>query len=203
VQFADGVNALIAYNKSIVNDPYSNEVVKVTGTDQKSVGLDTQALSILYDVSGAKTPNSYGTGKDIRGLNIALQTGADIVIIGTSYSAVDCSDSSGEDYKYCGSKPSGYTSDYWAGANKTCATLGMKLPELGSYDESELYCSTNSAEKTLCGIYNNREEYSISSGWFFSETETPSKEGAYVMVADTGTVYFYYKNEQGNVACVK
>ncbi|MBQ8168270.1 type II secretion system protein [bacterium] len=72
VQFADGVSALIAYNKNVLHDPYSNDIVRLTQNNGKSVGLSTKALSILYDVSGNKTPNSYGTGKDIRGLNISF-----------------------------------------------------------------------------------------------------------------------------------
>ncbi|MBQ8168294.1 hypothetical protein IJZ97_02635, partial [bacterium] len=199
-----GVSALIAYNKSIVNDPYSNEVVKVTGSDQKSVGLSTQALSILYDVSGAKTPNSYGTGKDIRGLNIAIKTGADVQVIGIGYSAVDCSDSSSADYKYCGSYPSGNKQDYWAGAKKACADLGMSLPQVGSYDGS--YCSANSAEDTLCGIFNNRNGYGIeiddhhSTFWTASEYDT---DGAWEVYFDGGNVYYdYNKFLQYNVICV-
>ncbi|MBQ8168565.1 type II secretion system protein, partial [bacterium] len=172
VQFADGVSALIAYNKSIVNDPYSNEVVKVTGTDQKSVGLDTQALSILYDVSGAKTPNSYGTNKDIRGLNIAIKTGASVQVIGTGYSAVNCADSTSEGYEYCTANDVTFSEDYgdnyWVGAKKACADIGMSLPAIGSFDSSSWTCNADSAEDTLCGIYNNRDEYGITSGWFWS-----------------------------------
>ena len=57
IQFADGISALVAYNPNATQDPYSNQVVRVTGSD-KSVGLGTDALAILYDVSGAKSPNS-------------------------------------------------------------------------------------------------------------------------------------------------
>jgi len=97
VQFADGVTALIAYNKNAKQDPYSNQVVNVTSDGEgkdRSIGLSTNALAILYDVSGSSNPNKYGTDdsgkfKDIRGLNISIKIGADIVNLGTSYSAVD------------------------------------------------------------------------------------------------------------------
>ncbi|MBQ8169078.1 hypothetical protein IJZ97_06660, partial [bacterium] len=198
----------IAYNKSIVNDPYSNEVVKVTGSDQKSVGLDTQALAILYDVSGAKTPNSYGTNKDIRGLNIAIKTGADIVNLGTTYSAVDCSTTAStstdatikSNYDtYCGSEPSGYSEDYWAGAQKACADIGMSLPDhVGTPGKT---CPTNAAENTLCGIYNNRDEYGITSGKFWSSSEGVIGYAFSVSFA-SGGVTNYSKNSRGGVVCI-
>ncbi|MBQ8168586.1 hypothetical protein IJZ97_04125, partial [bacterium] len=200
VQFGDGVSALIAYNKNVVNDPYSSEVVKVTGSDQKSVGLSTQALSILYDVSGAKTPNSYGTGKDIRGLNIAIKTGASVQVVGNTYSGIDCSDSSAEGYEYCGTA-SGYSDDYWAGAQKACADLGMSLPAIGSWDSSSWTCNADSAEDTLCGIHNNRDEYGITSGYFFSSSEDGTNN-AYGVTFGYGYVRNYGKNIRDSVVCI-
>ena len=198
VQFADGVNALIAYNKNVVNDPYSSEVVKVTGSDQKSVGLDTQALAILYDVSGAKTPNIYGAGKDIRGLNIAIKTGATVQVIGSSYSAVDCTDSSADGYEYCGTN---YSENYWAGAKKACADLGMSLPDHGGTSDHDQACPTDAAENTLCGIYNNRDEYGITSGSFRSSSEFGT-EGAYDVGFSSGLVGTSDKYGQASVVCV-
>ncbi|MBQ8168114.1 hypothetical protein IJZ97_01695, partial [bacterium] len=203
VQFADGVNALIAYNKSIVNDPYSSEVVKVTGTDQKSVGLSTQALSILYDVSGNKTPNSYGTGKDIRGLNINIKTGASVQVVGTSYSAINCADSTSEGYEYCNANDISISGDYpnnnWAGAKKACADLGMSLPDHGGTPYET--CPTDAAEDTLCGIYNNRDEYGISSGWFWSSSENDAVN-AYDVDFDYGYVDDRSKYGQNSVVCI-
>ena len=148
VVFADGVSALIAYNPNATQDPFSNQVIGVTSSGagkDLSIGLGTDALAILYDVSGPGNPNTYGTNsngkfKDIRGLNISIKIGSDLVDLGTTYSAVNCSSSnaSSEDYsKYCGAKPSGFTDDYWAGAQKACDSMGMKLPspsELGSLE---------------------------------------------------------------------
>ncbi len=56
VQFANGTNAVIAYNPECKQDPYSNQV---TGTS---------CLAILYDTSAYKNPNTGG--KDLRGINI-------------------------------------------------------------------------------------------------------------------------------------
>ena len=166
VVFADGVSALIAYNPNATQDPFSNQVIGVTSSGagkDLQIGLGTDALAILYDVSGPGNPNTYGTDgggkfKDIRGLNVSINVGADILDLGTTYSAVDCSsaNSSSNDYtKYCGNSPSGLTSDYWAGAQKTCNDKGMKLP---SKDEVNAIGITSS------------DSYSVSA-WYWSSTD--------------------------------
>ena len=67
--FADGTNALIAYNKDCRQDPYSNRVITISEN-----GIGTNCLAILYDTSGFKTPNTQQ--KDLRGLNIASLGGS-------------------------------------------------------------------------------------------------------------------------------
>ena len=52
VQFANGVNALIAYNPNTTQDPYNNQF-----------SATAESMAILYDVSGNKNPNTIG--KDI------------------------------------------------------------------------------------------------------------------------------------------
>ena len=71
VQFANGVSALIAYNKDAKQDPYSNQIVNISGgSDGKkgSVSLGTTALAILYDTNGYKSPNK--SAKDLRSINV-------------------------------------------------------------------------------------------------------------------------------------
>ena len=71
VQFANGTTALIAYNKDTVQDPYSNEIVSISGSSNGksgSVSLGTTALAILYDTNGAKSPNK--STKDLRSINV-------------------------------------------------------------------------------------------------------------------------------------
>ncbi len=141
VQFADGVTALIAYNKKAKSNPFDSNFINLssngTGKDAQ-VGLDVKdVLSILYDVTANSNPNTYTNGTDIRGINVALGTkvctatlsnGMCINDIGTNYSAVHCNDPSSDDYKYCGEFAFEMTYNYWAGANKVCAEQGMKLP---------------------------------------------------------------------------
>ncbi len=164
VQFADGVSALVAYNKNAKQDPFNNRVVDVTssGTGKDlSIGLGTDALAILFDVSGASNPNTYGTNdsgkwKDIRGLNVSINVGGDFVNLGSNYSTVDCSDSNSVDYKYCGSQPSGRTNDYWAGSQKACADKGMKLP---TRDELlDIFNDPNFTEKPTDWVWTSTEE---------------------------------------------
>ncbi len=71
VQFASGVSALIAYNKDAKQDPYSNEIITLAGTSNGksgSVNLGTDALAILYDTNGLKSPNQ--SSKDLRSINV-------------------------------------------------------------------------------------------------------------------------------------
>ena len=159
IQFADGVSALIAYNKRFYADSFSSDAVRVTGSEnQKSVGLDTKALSILYDVSGSKSPNSYGTGKDVRGINIAIKTGAEILVLGSNYSPVDCTNPTADGYKYCNANDinQGYSESFWVGAQYNCAKLGMRLPTVDELRE----------------LYAKKGEEGIpTSGAFFASTE--------------------------------
>jgi len=201
VQFADGVSALIAYNPKATQDPLSNQVVRLTGS-KDSVGLSTDAISILYDVSGGKTPNQMDAGKDIRGINIAIKTGATVKLIGTGYDPVNCADSTSDGYEYCtaGDISSAYTSNYWAGAKKKCAELGMSLPERGSLASN--YCTSDAAENTLCGLYNNREALGLpSSGRFWPASEINTNSAWYVDFSN-GYAYRYFKDTQYRVVCV-
>ena len=71
LQFANGVSALVAYNKDAKQDPYSNQIVNISGgSDGKkgSVSLGTTALAILYDTNGYKSPNK--SAKDLRSINV-------------------------------------------------------------------------------------------------------------------------------------
>ena len=71
VQFGNGVSALVAYNPSCKSDPYSNQTVKVSGSQtnkQGSVSLGTDCMAILYDTTGFSTPNE--NGRDLRAMNV-------------------------------------------------------------------------------------------------------------------------------------
>ena len=136
VQFASGVNALIAYNptESCTQNPHSNQV---TGND---------CLAILYDTSGKKNPNT--SGKDIRANSsvIKLGTGCAFKTNNTCYTSLpfkptavtkaECEEmvASGE----YGIKACSLENDYWAGAVKQCGGVDKlpsdtQLAELATY----------------------------------------------------------------------
>ncbi len=145
VQFANGVSALIAYNKDAKQDPYSNQIVNISGgSDGKkgSVSLGTTALAILYDTNGSKTPNK--SAKDLRGINIKkLGSGCFAEVNGVCITMqpqvptphvwnacqIEGTSTDPEDQKYmsdygvskCMPSMTGLgTEDYWAGAAELC-----------------------------------------------------------------------------------
>jgi len=148
VMFADGTSALIAYNKNTPYDPYSSEIVELSGTG-KSASLNTTALSILFDVNGLKSPNKIGT--DIKGINESIKTGNKVELLEGTYT--------------------------WANAKTACESKGMKLPEIGSYsggycpaDAAEdtlcgLYNNREALGLPTSGFFWSASEYGTSSAW--------------------------------------
>jgi len=160
VQFANGVSALIAYNKDAKQDPYSNQIVNISGgSDGKkgSVSLGTTALAILYDTNGFKSPNK--SAKDLRSINVtklgkgcfAEANGVCIAMapqVPTPHKWNACqSDGTStdpEDQKFMSDygikcmNPSYGTNDYWAGAVELCGGTDKmasmaQLAEIANY----------------------------------------------------------------------
>jgi len=178
VQFADGVTALIAYNKNAKQDPYNNSpsrdaIVGITSSGEgkdRSIGLSTDALAILYDVTGSSNPNKYGTDegsskwKDIRGLNVSIKVGADILDLGNNGTAVNCADSTSVGYEYCTTddkaNAASIVGNYWAGAKYDCTQKGMRIPTIEELKElyqsgkidGTSYWSSSEAEGTAAYV---------------------------------------------------
>ena len=142
VQFANGVNAIIAYNPNTTQEPFNNQF-----------SATSNSMAILYDVSGNKNPNT--NGKDIGKINVENLAGvtgcmipelADTMCIsqilapGTGYSALtyaECTEAknNGEidvDACYNGN-------DYWAGAVKACGGKKANLPTIAQLGELATY----------------------------------------------------------------
>ena len=131
VQFASGVNGVIAYNPACTQNQFSNDVITVGET-----GIGTDCLAILYDVDGFKNPNT--ADKDINSLNvdklanlakcsIKISDGTCFTapFIPTSVTKAECEQlvAGGYPIKEC------YNNyDFWAGAVKTCHDRGSRLP---------------------------------------------------------------------------
>ena len=122
VQFANGVNAIIAYNPNATQDPYNNQF-----------SATSNSMAILYDVSGNKNPNT--NGKDINHINVTQLEGVagcmipelkDTMCISQilgpqngGYSPMtkaECEAQKGD----LGIASCNYDNDYWAGAVKAC-----------------------------------------------------------------------------------
>ena len=132
VQFANGVNAVLAYNPECVQNQFSNQI---TGTS---------CLAILYDVDGFKNPNTQN--KDLRSINVSSLGGSSCsfevggICFGTPFkptalTAADCNANKG---KYGIQTCRTTDDDFWGGAMKTCADQGKRLP-----NDSELTTLAN------------------------------------------------------------
>ena len=123
VQFANGTSVILAYNPSCRENPYTNQF---TGTS---------CISLLYDTTGFKSPNS--DGKDLRYINVTEIDGHMPCYIelsdGTCFTKpfkpdpltrAECEqlkdDLGIDDCPY-------FNYDYWAGAAKACGGVS-KMP---------------------------------------------------------------------------
>ena len=130
VQFASGVSALIAYNKDATQDPYSNEIVNISGSSNGksgSVNLGTDALAILYDTNGVKSPNK--SAKDLRSINVTKLGGGCFAEINGVCVAMQPQKPTAVTKEECEAMKSthgitscNYKNDYWAGAVKLCGS---------------------------------------------------------------------------------
>ena len=151
VQFANGVNAVIAYNPNTTQDPYNNQF-----------SATSNSMAILYDVSGNKNPNT--NGKDINHINVTELEGVagcmipelkDTMCItqilgpDTGYAPLtkaECEEIADQGYGNNKANCGGMSTDYWAGAVKACGgTQNMptqtQLEQLAAYiypDASEI-----------------------------------------------------------------
>ena len=159
VQFANGVNAIIAYNPNTEQQPFNNQFAATSAS-----------MAILYDVSGNKNPNT--NGKDIGKINVEQLAGvtgcmipelADTMCItqilapDTGYSAIsktECEQIADEGYGnnkvYCGY----YRSDYFAGAVKACGGISnmpteSQLTALANYVYNRNDLTSSSASSSL------------------------------------------------------
>ena len=147
VQFANGVNGVIAYNPSCTQDPYNNNKITI---GKESIGVN-DCLAILYDVDGFKNPNNRGD--DLRDIgNIALE-GSNCAIelsdgtcftapfIPTPVTEAECEQLVADGYPI---KECYYDDDYWAGAVKACKDMGSSLPSQEQLDQlaRDLYPGT-------------------------------------------------------------
>ena len=185
VQFANGVNGVIAYNptETCKQDPYSNQI---TGTS---------CLAILYDVDGFKNPNTQN--KDLRSINVSSLGGSSCsfevggICFGalfkpTALTAAECEAQKGE----LGINACYYDSDYWAGAVKACHDQGKRLPNdselttlandlygqtIGGGDAEEVLATMDTDKASSYGIPLTDMGGGISGFYLWSGQETDAR----------------------------
>ena len=140
VQFANGVNGVIAYNPECVQNQFSNQI---TGTS---------CLAILYDVDGFKNPNTQN--KDLRSINVSSLGGSSCsfevggICFGTFFqpTALTAADCNANKDKYGIQTCRTIDDDFWGGAMKACAEQGKRMPT-----DSELTTLANDLYNTTVG----------------------------------------------------
>ncbi len=204
VQFANGVNGIIAYNPDCRQNQFSNDVITVGEN-----GIGTDCLAILYDVDGFKNPNTKD--KDLKNLNVTSLGGSNCAIElsdgtcftapfyptahvwngcdsnGTTSDPDDLAFMSKYNIQYCMTSSYG-TNDYWAGAVKACHDMGSSLPSQEQLTAlaNELYDAPISGATTSQEYANRDHDLAVSMGfitspgsgfWVWSSEET-SKSAA-------------------------
>lgn len=160
-QFANGIDALIAYDPNCTQDPYNNQIQA------------SNCMAILYDVSAKKNPNSYG--KDLRANGNVLSLGGiecAFEVNGTCYTnpalASPLSLAECEEQKDALGIDACYTDyDYWAGAVEHCGGVDkMPTPEQLVQIAIDLYgdhgFSTGNEEVGIDGLHMDTSKTYVS-----------------------------------------
>ena len=213
VQFANGVNGIIAYNPDCKQNQFSNDVITVGET-----GIGTTCLAILYDVDGFKNPNTQQ--KDLRGLNVTSLGGSNCAIElsdGTCFTApfaptpltlAECEAQKGE----LGISKCHYDGDYWAGAVKACKDMGSSLPSQEQLDQlaRDLYPGTTIYTDDTRSSGQRDNDLAVSMGfitspssafWLWSSEEY-SKDYAYIRYSSSTRTYRDYSSHNSGAQAV-
>ena len=203
VQFANGVNGIIAYNPDCRQNQFSNDVITVGEN-----GISTDCLAILYDVDGFKNPNTQQ--KDLRGLNV-ISLGSNCAIelsdgtcftapfIPTPLTLAECEAQKGE----LGISECYDGSDYWAGAVKACKDMGSSLPSQEQLDQlaRDLYPGTTIYTDYTTSNGNRDNDLAVSMGfitspsskfWVWSSEENNKNSAYHRAFVSTETVWSAY-----------
>ena len=211
---ADGASVILTYDPTAapmdIGDKItaSNKSLPVGKNKTKDFAYTTdvtRSIDFVTDVNGKKGPNSETRENkyyDIRNFKLAQfsdgctgETGSYGCIkmagAASNWSPVNCSLSASgtDDYRnYCGPNPSGWSTDYWAGAKKLCAEAGMQL-----FASSNLYSAWKRGEYST-------ELASVGSNYSWTGLENPDKRYAQAVNFNSGAVGHYSKGSGGNIA---
>ena len=219
VQFANGVNAIIAYNPNTTQEPFNNQF-----------SATSNSMAILYDVSGNKNPNT--NGKDIGKINVENLAGVtgcmidpDLVggmcisqILGPQnggygpLTKAECEQIADEGYgnnkAYCY-----YNNDYWAGAVKACGGIS-NMPTMEQLGQLAVYVynynGTIGAQQDVRYLTLDKEKASQflsaspASDYFFvwSAQESSQRYAYYRYFNSTGTNWENYYRDLSDILAV-
>ena len=205
---ADGTTVIMAYNP---NCAYADPI--------EDTGSQVSCLGFMVDVNGKKGPNRVGDDIALKG-QISLSN-CDNPIGDMCWStefaptAIDtCNDTT---YDKQGTANSYCSTNYWAGAIKSCRDKGMELPTRAQLAQlaSNLYVDSNGNEVTIGATENKsnlkvKDEYkanpplSLGDGYWSSEEN--GANCAYRRYFNTTNSYWYdydYKcYSLGRVICI-
>ncbi len=211
VQFANGVNAIIAYNPNTTQEPFNNQF-----------SATSNSMAILYDVSGNKNPNT--NGKDIGKINVENLAGVtgcmidpDLVggmcisqILGpqnggyspmTYAECTEAKDKGEIDVQYCYNG-----NDYFAGAVKACGGISnmpteSQLTALANYvyNRADLTSSNTSGLTLDTTKASQFLSASPDSGWFYVwSAQEYNQFFAYYRYFSSTTTYWHDVNGRSN-----
>ena len=190
---ADGTTVIMAYNP---NCAYADPI--------EDTGSQVSCLGFMVDVNGKKGPNRVGDDIALKG-QISLSN-CDNPIGDMCWStefaptAIDtCNDTT---YDKQGTANSYCSTNYWAGAIKSCRDKGMELPTRAQLAQlaSNLYVDSNGNEVTIGATENKsnlkvKDEYKdnppLTLGYYYWSSEEHNANNAYYR-------YFYTSSTDGN-----
>ncbi len=182
VQFANGINAIIAYNPNTTQEPFNNQFEATQSS-----------MAILYDISGDKLPNT--NGQDLSSINVTNLIGNLSCTIKLSndlclsepfappkLSEAQCNELVNQGYPIPGCQ---VENDTWAGTIQYCHDLGTRPP---TRDEllllaNELYDKHIPANPIFVDANWDEEKaknwgFDTSSGAFYIWSNEPSSPQA-------------------------
>ncbi len=206
VQFANGVNAIIAYNPNTTQEPFNNQF-----------SATSNSMAILYDVTGNKNPNKYGEKSDIYAINVTELAGttgcainpdlvggmciSQILAPGTGYSPMtleECNQAVSDGK--LGIQACNYSSDYWAGAVKACGGINNmpsqdQLTEIAKYIYNTDSVISNGPTSSLAMDTEKASQFLSARGtgynsfFVWSGQESTSSSAYYRYFDATGTTW--------------
>ena len=219
VQFANGVNAIIAYNPNATQDPYNNQF-----------SATSNSMAILYDVSGNKNPNT--NGKDIGKINVEQLAGVTGCMIpelkdtmcitqilgpeNGGYSPMtleECNQAVSEGT--LGITACYYASDYWAGAVRACggvqnmptqaqltALAEYIYPDADSISSSDTTYADWDADRASLFMAQTPSGYSGFYVWSGQESSQRYANNRDFTPTDTGWYYTSRNDSDGLAVCL-